>query len=594
MPRLFLIFIIVGLSQTLTGQFSADFSTDDLSDWQGDVSTFIVNASQQLQLNGSETSTAGIYTALDFSDSLRWSIDVLLDFEPSGSNSLVIWLAVDDFNSDNPTGYKLELGETGSNDAINFIWVDAGTENLIAQGDMGQVAEAFALQFIVTKDADDVWTLATRDLGSVAEEESFSVLFEDNFLSMAGEFGLVCDYTSSRATLFSFDNIRIEELLPDTAGPILVDITALSASKIELVFDEAIDESSLAAATFDFSSGNLVNTMRLIDPNRLCLDLQSPLPSDRTVTLTISGLTDLLGNEMESASFSLMITETPAIGDLIINELLYDPNSGLSADFVELKNISNKTLSLEGLLLARANSSANDVPLPEDLILAPGEIIAFTQDRQEIIDVYEPIPEANIIELGITNYVNDEGNVWLRAQQGSERITLDSLDYNNDFHSDLLTSAGREGVSIERLSGFSDTNDPDNWFSASSLNNYGTPGYENSQSSNPTSNDEQIELVNKVFTPNGDGFEDFTQLNFSFDKPGFVANLSIFDDHGRLQTRVAENKLLGTSGSIIWEGKLEDDSVAPVGIYIIYYDIFHSDGDVLTGKMVCVLSLPIN
>ena len=83
MPRLFLIFIIVGLSQTLTGQFSADFSTDDLSDWQGDVSTFIVNASQQLQLNGSETSTAGIYTALDFPDSLRWSIDCLLYTSPS-------------------------------------------------------------------------------------------------------------------------------------------------------------------------------------------------------------------------------------------------------------------------------------------------------------------------------------------------------------------------------------------------------------------------------------------------------------------------------------------------------------------------------
>jgi len=281
-------------------------------------------------------------------------------------------------------------------------------------------------------------------------------------------------------------------------------------------------------------------------------------------------------------------------GDLVINELLYDPNSGLDSDFVELINISNKFLSLDDVYLGRANSSASDVQLPSDIVLVPGDIIAFAGDRQEIVDTYQPIPEANIQQLKITNYVNDEGNVWLKAESEGQLITLDSLDYTNDFHSDLLTSDGKEGVSIERISTASETNDPDNWYSASSLRNYATPGYENSQVTNIEPGAEQIELENKVFTPNGDGFEDFVKLNFNFDKPGYVGNVGIYDDHGRLQTRVAENKLLGSSGSIIWEGKLPDGSIAPVGMYIIAYEVFHADGDVESGKKVCVLSLPIN
>jgi len=157
-----------------------------------------------------------------------------------------------------------------------------------------------------------------------------------------------------------------------------------------------------------------------------------------------------------------------------------------------------------------------------------------------------------------------------------------------------LTNDSKEGISLERISVIGETNDPTNWFSASSLSNYGTPGYENSQRSTGVIGDQNIELEYKVFSPDGDGYRDVMRLNYNLDKTGFIGNIAIYDDHGRLETYVAENKLLGTEGTVIWEGFLEDGSIAPIGMYIIYYDIFHDDGTVISGKKVCVLANQLN
>jgi len=242
MLRLFLILISISLTQTLTCQLAVDFGTEDLSIWSGDVGLFKVNEDQQLQLDDIEGGSADLFTSVEFSDSLSWSIDVDLRFGPSGSNALTIWLAVDDYTSPNPTGYKITLGESGNDDALNLFWVDQGAETLMAQGEMGQVAVAFALQILITKDSNDLWTLATKSINDPTPVESFSLSFQDAFFPTSGDFGITCKYTSTRAKAFYFDNIIIEDLLPDTEGPIISSALVRSATKVELGFNESIEE----------------------------------------------------------------------------------------------------------------------------------------------------------------------------------------------------------------------------------------------------------------------------------------------------------------------------------------------------------------
>ncbi len=585
------------LVSPLAAQLDQDFNSGGLELWAGDVNDFIVNAESRLQLMAPEGGNSLIYTPVSFPDSLSWEIALELDFAPSTSNALDLWLAVDDLaDTALASGYKLSIGETGSDDAIRFISVDNGTETLIASGDMGQVADAFSLDLLITKDGSDNWSLQLRAPGAGLFTEAFVVNFADDKLATFSSFGLKCTYTSTRTDKFYFDDIIIKELLPDTDGPELVSSLVIDATKIQLQFNEALDESSvMRIENYSIEGSQSVSAVLFDDatPSELCLQLEEELEGGNTI-LIIDGLMDISGNVISPLELDLFFAAPPEKGDLVINEILYDPISGNDADYVELINVTEKYLNLDSVYFSRANSSAKDVQIGNKLIMAPGQIIAFTPDKEEIAETFLPIPEANIVELKITNYVNDEGNVSVLSVIAGESITLDSLDYTDDFHSGLLTEDNKEGISLERYSPTSATNDTNNWFSASSLSNNGTPGYENSQRALATQGDEVIELENKVFSPDSDGNKDFMRLRYKLDKTGYVANIAIYDDRGRLETYLIENELLGTEGSVIWEGTLADGSLAPIGMYIIYYDIFHADGEVISGKKVCVLAGRLN
>ena len=89
------------------------------------------------------------------------------------------------------------------------------------------------------------------------------------------------------------------------------------------------------------------------------------------------------------------------------------------------------------------------------------------------------------------------------------------------------------GVSLERITFDGETNTSNNWHSASSSDNYGTPGYQNSQQLNIEGIEDQITIYPEVFTPDEDGDKDFTTINYSFDDNGYVLSLTIFDSRDR-------------------------------------------------------------
>ena len=585
-PLLFLLLLIIG-SQAYA-QLSQDFDNGDLSLWSGDISEFTINVELQLELAASQAGNTFIYTPVTYPDSLIWNLDFGLGFSPSNQNKLDIWLIMDQPDPDSATGFLLSIGETGATDALKLQRVDAGSRSVLAEGVMGLVATQFDLSIQMRKSADDIWTLT-----ATGEGEQFTVSIPDDSIPGDGFFGLDCTYTSSNVENFYFDNIIIAELLPDTEPPSITSARFIDSDKIQLDFNEEVNAQSVADLS-NYSGINLSSAS--IDPilqNRVCLNLSTPFTSGE-VNLVVSNIQDLIGNALGSETITIFKTEPPAPGDLLINEILYEPLTGMDADFVELINVSDKFISLDSVFLARANSSNTDRQIPEGFTLGPDDIIAFSNDPAELIELYQPIPEAQLHEMNLINYVNSAGNVWVRAISDGALITIDSFDYSNDFHSGLLTSDQVKGVSLERVSLIGDTNDGSNWFSAASNVNFATPGYINSQRSTGITGDENIELESKVFSPNGDGDNDILRLNYQLDRTGFIANVSIYDDNGRLQTKIADNKLLGTEGFVLWDGLLDDGTIAPIGMYIVYFDIFHTDGEVISGKKVCVLAQQLN
>jgi gliding motility-associated-like protein len=109
---------------------------------------------------------------------------------------------------------------------------------------------------------------------------------------------------------------------------------------------------------------------------------------------------------------------------------------------------------------------------------------------------------------------------------------------------------------------------------------YGTPGYKNSQYAEYITDDGAVTISPDIFSPDNDGYNDVLNISYSFDQPGYIANIVIYDSRGRLVKNLVKNSLLGTSGSFSWDGTYDNREKANVGVYIIYFEVFD-----LSGKM---------
>lgn len=375
---------------------------------------------------------------------------------------------------------------------------------------------------------------------------------------------------------------------PDNFGPQLLRADALSSTEVLLRFDEKLDSvQTVQFAQFDLSNGLQVSAVRLLEGYTQVLLQVSPALQPRTeYRVTLSELTDCNGNFIrdEANSATFILPEQGDSLDIILNEVLANPPVG-GVDFVELYNTSGKFINLQGWQLATLREGALYTPrvIAEDiLILAPGEYLAVSKDSEQLKNQYPNGAFERFHQAGnIPSYADAEGVVVLLDSSSRE---MDKFEYDRDMHFDLIRD--QNNVSLERISFTAPTNDPNNWHSASSEVGYGTPGYLNSQhEANPRS--EQLKdcfsLTREIFTPDGDGIEDFTQLNYECLDAGTASRVRIFDVRGRLIRDLApDGYLLSTQGSLKWDGLQDNGQKARVGHYLIVIELFDLDGNAQT------------
>jgi len=165
---------------------------------------------------------------------------------------------------------------------------------------------------------------------------------------------------------------------------------------------------------------------------------------------------------------------------------------------------------------------------------------------------------------------------------------IDELFYSEKMHHLLL--AEEKGISLERISFSQNTNEIKNWHSASTTSGYGTPGYENSQVEIENTTAPKVTFNLESLSPNFDGYNDEYHINYELEKPGYVANISIFDAAGRFVMKLANNEILGTSGTITWNGEDQTGQRQNLGVYIVLVEIFNTSGEVYRYKDGVVLT----
>lgn len=322
--------------------------------------------------------------------------------------------------------------------------------------------------------------------------------------------------------------------------------------------------------------------------NILTIKFVEPLETNNTYTLAITNFLDCNENPMENTTFTFEKPQSPEENDLVINEVLFNPRTGCN-DFVELYNISNKYINLDELYMA----TINDYDLPENIkqatnkryILPPNSYYVLTSEYECLEENYSPVNRNQTILTSLPSMADSEGSIMILDKQGN---TIDLLKYTEKMHNSLLSDA--DGVSLERISPLSTSDNISNWFSAAADAGFATPTRQNSNYNNTNITENNISLLSETFSPDSDGFEDFLQINYKFSKGNNILNIRILDHNGLLVRDLVNNESVSVEGFVIWDGTDNDLHKLPVGVYIIYSEWYDESGNQKSSTKTCVLA----
>ena len=260
-------------------------------------------------------------------------------------------------------------------------------------------------------------------------------------------------------------------------------------------------------------------------------------------------------------------------GTLLISELLYQPRSG-EAEYVELYNAADTSVDLAGFHIVRVlhDSLTTHYPLPS-YTLAPKAYVALSRAPESVRACFTVGPTALLLECNLPTYPNDGGSVVLTT---ADSTVVERFDYSPALHSRLLRN--KAGVSLERRRFDRPAAEASNWFSASSTCGYGTPGSPNSQSSEWLVAESAFEFSTTLLSPDGDGYQDELEIDYRLDDGDLAARIDIYDAHGMLIRHLLNNALLGTHGTLVWDGRGDNGRQLPQGQYVVLIVVYNTHG----------------
>lgn len=281
-------------------------------------------------------------------------------------------------------------------------------------------------------------------------------------------------------------------------------------------------------------------------------------------------------------------SQTGGGGGLIINEIMFDPLSN-NSEWIELFNATGQTLNLKGWKYKEASSSV--ILSSVDLYLNPGDYFVLAHDST-VYDIFDylkaPQPNRTVkISTGIS--LNNTGEN-LTITDSLNNI-IDAVYYDPDWKNPEITDT--KGISLERINPSLNSNERSNWSSSADPKG-GTPGLRNSIFTVNKISGSNVAISPNPFSPDGDGFEDFTIIKYKMNVPFMQMRVKIFDIKGRFVKELVNNQISGSEGSIIFNGYGSDDLKLRIGIYILLIEAIDQRGGtikilkkplVIAGKM---------
>lgn len=447
------------------------------------------------------------------------------------------------------------------------IMVVSGMPSLNNTGDSLTVTDANGNVIDAVNYSNDWYRDEVRSNGGW----SLELIDVNNTCELAGNWTVSEDHTGGtpgRQNSVSASN-------PDVTGPYVTAVDVVDEWTIRLTFSERLSAGTVNTLRWTITPSKTVTQHVFYDSSRMTMALKFVDPLERGVlyNLSLEAVYDCAGNSLQSANHnSFALPEAGIAGDVVINELLFNPHPD-GVDFVEVFNVSSKYISLNGWAIGSIDEDGNvqQSQLEQSSMMHPGQYLAFATDLSKLKAQYV-CADSSLRQLKLPSYPDDGGIVFIANELDS---IVDRFAYSKDLHNPFINDD--EGVSLERISAALPSPDDSNWTSGSSSTGFATPGYQNSARRRGETGAHILVVTPRVFTPMT-GFPNFAQIVYRFGQPGGVATVNICDSRGMVVRHLVNNELLATEGILRWDGDKDNGTRASTGYYFVWFQVFAADG----------------
>ena len=259
---------------------------------------------------------------------------------------------------------------------------------------------------------------------------------------------------------------------------------------------------------------------------------------------------------------------------IVINEIMYNPATNAS-EYVEFYNLSSDFINIGRWKFEDENGNTNKL-IETSFNIPPQQYFILISDSSALTayNLFE-YPNKNIIGESSLGLVNTGELILLKDVRGN---VIDSVFYSDKWNNRNIAST--KGKSLERINPNINGNDPLNW--STSVNTLGgTPGNQNSIFAENLNQSATISVEPNPFSPDNDGFEDFTVINYNLTQATAQVRIKIFDSKGRLVRTLLNNMASGQSGSVIFNGLDDENHALRMGIYIIFLEALNDNSGVV-------------
>jgi len=564
-------------------QVSESFSDGDFTHnptWTGTVSNFIVNNAFQLQSAASSASTSYLFTPSTAIENAVWECKMKIDYPTSSSNYACMYIISDVNTLENGIkGYFVQVG--GTNDEVSLFLQEGMQKVKIIDGvDKRTDGKPVDISIRVTRDSLSVFRLFSKlpgEAGYFLEGE-----VQNNKVLKSKYVGLSFTNTNTTGHCYYFDDIQVTGThVNDFIPPEIVNIEIKSSNDLLIYFSEAMIFSDFNIS-IDGKYVSIVDQTIAQDLASALVKLDMDFQPGKLYQIEIEGLTDEAGNLLVNNKKTAGIIEPIESGDVVFNEVMFH-HADSSAEYIELYNRSERVIDLSGMIFTTRKTDGtlnSGNKIPAGIVMFPGAYLAVTNNVDAVSNFHACPDNATLIQTSWSALNNELATLVLT---NATRDTIyDEFSYQSSMHHVLVKNP--KGVALERIDADLPTQDIRNWHSAASSNNFGTPGFRNSQyrdiNNSANESGKFFYLESQIFSPDNDGDNDVSLLHYELPESGYVINISILSSTGEKVFSIAEQYIGAQQGFFIWDGRNQQGRISNIGVYVYFIELFHPD----TGK----------